>query len=366
MKIAIIGSRGIPNRYGGFEQFAQIVSGLWVEMGHEVICYSPENHTYPEDTFHDVKIVKVFCPERILGPFAHFIYDYLSLRSAVKNNCDIFLQLGYQSSAPSYLLFKNSVKKRIVTNMDGMEWMRSKWSYLVKLITKISEIIAVHNSGKLIADNKGIHDYILEKYNKHSDIIAYGCDKTRKVDRSKIFPLISQNEEFDLVICRIEPENNVQTIIEAYIRSCTSYKLIIIGGLETKFSNKIVKKYKDFKNIKFIGGIYDQDIINAFRQNSRFYFHGHSVGGTNPSLIEAMESKCRIIAHKNKFNISVLGTDAEYFSEINDLERLLKNDQDLISLLDQCKQKNHDKIINHYQWKDIAQKYIDTFEKVLS
>ena len=123
MKIAVIGSRGIPNSYGGFEQFAEIVTALWVEMGHEVICYNPHSHYFNKNIFNGVKIKKIFCPENIIGSSAHFLYDYLSLRDAVKNDCDIFLELGYQSSALSFLLVGKKTRSRIITNMDGMEWM---------------------------------------------------------------------------------------------------------------------------------------------------------------------------------------------------------------------------------------------------
>ena len=136
MKIAIIGTRGIPNRYGGFEQFAELVSKQWVNFGHEVICYSPHDHDFQSSELDGVKIKHIYCPETRLGAFAHIIYDFLSLKDAVTENCDIYLQLGYQSSAISFPLFRKKIRQRIITNMDGMEWRRSKWSKPVKALTK--------------------------------------------------------------------------------------------------------------------------------------------------------------------------------------------------------------------------------------
>ena len=339
MKIAIIGTRGIPNQYGGFEQFAEIVSSLWVKMGHEVLCYNPQFHTFKENNFKGVHIKKIYCPENILGASAHFIYDFLSLRDAVKNDCDVFLQLGYQSSAPSYLFFNKKMRKRIVTNMDGMEWKRSKWSPFVKFITKISENLAVNYSGKIISDNKGIADYFLKRYKKLSYVIEYGCDEIEIIDQIFTSDYLSDGDIYDLVIARLEPENNIDNIIKAYILSNVTSKLLVVGGLSTKYAKNLLKTYKKNKNIIFLDGIYDQKKINSLRQNCNLYFHGHSVGGTNPSLIEAMANRCRIIAHDNEFNRAVLGNESLYFTSINDLSEIIKNRKNLYSMLDIYKKK---------------------------
>lgn len=364
MKIAIIGSRGIPNQYGGLEQFAEFVSSKWVEMGHEVICYNPSFHPYKNKYLSGVEIKKVFCPEKILGPAAHFIYDYLSLRDAVKNNCDIFLELGYQSSAFSFLLFRKKIRNRIVTNMDGLEWMRSKWSPAVKYITKISEKIAVKHSARLISDNQGIADYFKKKYNMSSDVIAYGSSPIDPIEDNVSHQWLSDRESYDLIIARLEPENNVETIINAYIDSGINRKLIVVGGLSTKYARDLTSKYKINKQIIFIDGLFDQNKVNSLRQHSTLYFHGHSVGGTNPSLIEAMANKCRIIAHDNIFNRAVLGESSFYFKNSEELKKIIKNTENLISELDLFKDQNLEKIKKYYLWEYIAEQYISCFNKI--
>ena len=366
MKIAIIGSRGIPNKYGGFEQFAEIVSALWVDMGHQVICYNPNNHGFEGQFLSGVEIKNIYCPENIFGASAHFLYDYLSLRDATINECDIFLQLGYQSSAPSFLLFNKKIRSRIVTNMDGMEWKRTKWSFFVKFITKISEKIAVKFSGNLISDNQGIADYILERYGVTSDVIAYGCYPIDYVDENASLEWLSTADSYDLVIARLEPENNVHNIIKGFIQSGTDRKLIIVGGLSTKYAKEMLHTFGCHKQVVFVGGIYDHKKINSLRQNCTLYFHGHSVGGTNPSLIEAMANRCRIIAHDNVFNRAVLGLDGLYFASSSDLKDIIKNSSKLISELDLFSVSNLEKVMSGYRWDDIANKYIDNFHMVIS
>ena len=366
MKIAVIGSRGIPNSYGGFEQFAENVTALWVEMGHEVICYNPHVHYFNKDLFNGVEIKRIFCPENIIGSSAHFLYDYLSLRDAVRNDCDIFLELGYQSSAPSFLLVGKKTRSRIITNMDGMEWMRSKWSPLVKFITKISERIAVSLSGRLISDNEGIADYIRDKYGMKSDVIAYGCDLVEKNPQKVSLEWLSEDEVYDLVVARLEPENNIHTIIDAFICSGVDKKLIIVGGLSNQYAKGLLSKYDKSQKVIFAGGIYDQHKINSLRQHCMLYFHGHSVGGTNPSLIEAMANGCRIIAHDNVFNRAVLESDSLYFDTSLDLKAIIQNGDKLVLKLDNYRNANLEKIKIHYRWEDIAKQYVESFESVIS
>ena len=250
--------------------------------------------------------------------------------------------------------------------MDGMEWKRSKWSPFVKFITKISEKLAVNFSGNLISDNQGIADYVFETYEVTSDVIAYGCNPVDYIDENASLEWLSTTDSYDLVIARLEPENNVHEIITGFIDSGTDRKLIIVGGLSTKYAKDILDTFRCYTQIIFVGGIYEQKKINSLRQNCTLYFHGHSVGGTNPSLIEAMANKCRIIAHDNVFNRAVLGVDGLYFETSADLTEIVKNSFKLIPELDLLRLSNFEKIMNEYRWEDIANKYIDNFQRIIS
>lgn len=366
MKIAIIGSRGIPNRYGGFEQFAEVVSKIWATLGHDVICYSPHYHEFQLHELDGVNIKHIYCPEKKFGAAAHIIYDYLSFRDAVAENCDIFLQLGYQSSAISYPLFRKKVRRCIVTNMDGMEWQRSKWSKPVKYLTKFSEYLAVKFSGHLVSDNKGIADYLHISYGVKSDMIQYGCEDVAPKSRDLISRWSSKDDNYDLLIARLEPENNIEMIIEGFVDSKSNRKLLIVGNSETQYGRYIKSLFHSHSNVLFIGSIYNKEKLDSLRQHCFLYFHGHSVGGTNPSLLEAMAAGSRVVAHDNEFNRSVLGCDSIYFKDSNQVSEIIKSSQECSKDLDEFKFSNKQKIISNYRWEDIALKYLKCFDRVVS
>ena len=182
MKIAILGTRGIPNHYGGFEQCAEHLSVGLVEYGYDVTVYSVSSHPYKDKLYKGVNIIRKWCPENRIGSAAHFIYDFICLKDALNKEFDIIFEFGYQSAAIAYLLLPIS-KSVIVTNMDGLEWKREKWSAFVKKITKLFERIAAKKSTVLISDNKGIYDYIKKKYNLDSVMIPYGADDVTPSDK---------------------------------------------------------------------------------------------------------------------------------------------------------------------------------------
>lgn len=364
MKIAIIGTRGIPNRYGGFEQFAEIVSQYWVSKGHEVICYNPHDHFYNEPYYEGVKIVKKFSPENEIGAAANFIYDYFCLKNAVAEKCDILLELGYQSASLSYLFISKKNKMRVVTNMDGLEWKRDKWSPLIKKITRWAEKLAVKHSGALISDNQGIANYYKREFGIETDCIAYGCESVPKLSRSIYSDYLSSEILFDLVIARLEPENSIETILYGVIKSNCSVKLYIIGNKDTQYGKHLQEKFKD-ERIIFVGGIFDKKILDSLRQHCRYYYHGHTVGGTNPSLLEAMAAGSSIVAHGNEFNMTVLNEDAYFFDKSKDIE-LLRDDASIsyekfFKFVDNNKQK----IDEIYSWDLIGDSYLDVFERVM-
>jgi len=175
MKIGIIGSRGIPNQYGGFEQFVEFVAPLLVERGHEVFVYNSSLHPYQPNSWKGVHLIKKFDPENKIGTIGQFIYDFNCILDSRKRNYDIILQLGYTSSGVWAFLFPK--KPLIITNMDGLEWKRSKYSKLVQRFLKKAEKWAALSSDHLIADSIGIQTYLLEKYKNDPDQIL--CHQIR-------------------------------------------------------------------------------------------------------------------------------------------------------------------------------------------
>lgn len=320
MKIAFISTRGIPNNYGGFEQFAEYISVGLASRGHEVVVYSPHFHPYGDSYYKGVRIKHIYSPEPWMGSsVGSFFYDFLSLRDALKKeHFDIIYEAGYTSIVPAYLWF--NVKKIkypvFTTNMDGLEYKRSKFNKWVRKFIFWEERTTVKHSHYLIADNMGIHDYYKDKYGKESKFLAYGANVYDTYEESYLSEFELKPAGYYLLVARLEPENNIEMAIRGYLLSNKRDRpLIIVGKTNTSHGKYLVDKYGYYEGIRFIGGVYDFDKLNSLRHFSLSYFHGHSVGGTNPSLLEAMASDCFIFAHDNIFNRSVLGEHAFYYSD---------------------------------------------------
>jgi glycosyltransferase involved in cell wall biosynthesis len=246
--------------------------------------------------------------------------------------------------------------------MDGLEWKRSKYGFLTKLFLKKAENWAVKYSDVLISDSKGIQNHLEKDYKKSSVFIPYGASISEENDSSALLKYKLQTDSYYLVIARLEPENNIETIIKGYLMAKTINPLIIIGSTKNKFGSYLTNKYST-NSIRFLGPVYNIHELNQLRFNSEIYFHGHSVGGTNPSLLEAMASSAYICAHYNEFNFYVLENDALYFN----------NEQDISKIITQTINKNHrvnsiknniSKIKNTYTWEGIANSYNKVFTEL--
>jgi glycosyltransferase involved in cell wall biosynthesis len=322
MKIAILGTRGIPNHYGGFEQYAELLSTYLVSKGHEVSVYNSHDHPYQAKEYKGVQIIHQFDPEQKMGTVGQFFYDLACILDSRKRKFDIVYQLGYTSSAIfNFLLPKRSC---IVTNMDGMEWKRSKYNKYVQRFLMYSEKIAVKHSDFLVADSLGIKAYLDSKYHKNAFFSAYTAEIPQSFTASILDACHIQPKQYNLLVARMEPENNIETIIQAHTLNQYDFPLIVIGNIQNQFGQKMLEQYKGYPHIKFIGPVYDKHKLDSIRHFAHIYFHGHSVGGTNPSLLEAMACQCNIIAHDNIFNKSVLGKDAWYFNNALELNQLIR------------------------------------------
>jgi len=353
MKIAILGTRGIPNHYGGFEQFAEYLSVGLVNRGHDVTVYNSHSHPYQEKNYQGVKIKHIYDPENKIGTAGQFIYDLLCIKDTRKNDFDIILQLGYTSSSIFFDLHpKNSV---LVTNMDGLEWKRTKYSTKVQKFLQWAESLAARKSDFLISDSIGIQNYLKNKYNKDSIYIAYGSYVVTEYDEETCIEYNVKKYDYDMLIARLEPENSIEIILDGVAQTKEKRKFLVIGKHETKYGEYLKSKFKNDKNIIFLGAIYNQSQLNDLRCYSNIYFHGHTVGGTNPSLLEAMGSKALICANKNEFNSAILNDDALYFNNSNEVTTIINS----ISK-DQCFnfiENNFNKIENIYEWETIIDKY---------
>lgn len=317
LKIGIIGTRGIPNRYGGFEQFAEYLSKGLVSKHHEMFVYNSHNHFYQEKTWNGVNIIHCYDPEDYIGKSGQFIYDFNCIIDARKRKFDVLLILGYTSISIWGRLFPKD--STIIINMDGLEWQRVKYSWLTQRFLLYAERLAVKFGNFLISDSTAIQSYLYNKYNVKSEYIAYGAEIYNNEDLSLLKQFNITQSGYYLIMARIEPENNIETILEGFCTSKSIRKMIIIGNPTNKFGKHLVNRFKSDPRISFIGAIYDSKMVHTLKRFSFLYFHGHSVGGTNPSLLEAMASRALIAAHDNIFNRAVLGDNALYFKTSTDV-----------------------------------------------
>lgn len=364
MKIAFLSTRGIPNNYGGFEQFAEYISVGLVQRGHEVTVYSPHFHPYQKVEYKGVRIKHIKSPENWMGSsVGSFFYDFRCMRDALKKEkFDIIYECGYTSIIPAYIWF--NVKKRkyviVTTNMDGLEYKRTKFNPLVRKFVFWEEKMAVKHSHYLVADNMGIQDYYKEKYGKPSTFLAYGADIHDDYDADLLNEYALTPSNYYLIVARIEPENNIEMAIEGYLASKEKGKrpLIIVGKTNTQFALKLINKFGEHREIKFLGGIYDFKKLNSIRHYSYAYFHGHSVGGTNPSLLEAMASGVFMLAHDNIFNRTVLHNNAFYYNDKTSVAYILDKIDTIVA---ENKQRivdaNLNEINTNYSWENLINEH---------
>jgi rhamnosyltransferase len=327
-KVAIIGSRGIPAKYGGFETFVEEVSTRLVEQGLDIYVSCEGGSALKTPDYKGVKLF--YFP---LKPFYRVIYETIyDIYSMIKSCtiCDSIYVLGY--GAGFFFFIPKILGKRLIVNVDGIEWRRNKYNRLEKMILYWSEMFAVAFADVIVADARAIKKYIELTHKKDALFIPYGAVTSQKeswdiskldgISCGELLKNLGPNEYY-LVVARLEPENSIYEIVEGHILSGTGKKLVIVGNfLNQRYEKKIqdmISAHHSGDRVIFTGGIYKNGLLNMLRQNCYAYIHGHSAGGTNPSLLEAMVMENIIIAHDNVFNREVGGSSLLYFKDAKEL-----------------------------------------------
>lgn len=362
MKLAILGARGIPARYGGFETFAEKLSTGLAGRGIDVTVYC-EDIPIRQATYEGVKLEYLGIPR--LGPLSTIVFDVKCLWHA-RNRYDVVYMLGY--GAAFFCFVPRIWGKQVWLNMDGIEWARTKWSRLAKFWLRSMEAVAMRAPSRVIADAEGIRDILESRYRRRPPIsvIPYGAHLSEiPPDHGPLAEWGLTPGAYYLVVCRLEPENHVLEILRGYAQSRTGLPLIIVGDHEA--DTPYVRKLNgmDDARIRFIGTVYDQNMLGTLRYYCRAYFHGHSVGGTNPSLLEAMGCGNAIIAHDNPFNREVAGSCALYFKSESDIPVLL---DEMASWGSETRQSvssaARQRIRECYSWDSIVERYRKLMEAV--
>lgn len=381
--VFIIGSKGIPAKYGGFETFVEKLTEKKVskEIKYHVACMADNANEFDYNNAHcfNIKVPNI-------GPAKAVYYDIQALRYCVKyikennmeNSIVYILACRIGPFMNHYVKQLHKLNCKVYINPDGHEWKRAKWNAMIRKYWKISERLMVKHADLLICDSKNIEKYIKEdykQYNPKTTFIAYGADVVNSkiaMDSDKIRMWFDEKKvkenEYYLVVGRFVPENNYETMIKEFMLSKTKKDFVLITNVEKNKFYEDLKVKTGFDNdprIKFVGTVYDQDLLTYIRENAYGYLHGHEVGGTNPSLLEALATTKLNLLLNVGFNKEVGEDGAIYWSKENgSLAKLIEQaDQLQYEEINNLCRKAKDRILQEYSWEYIVRKYEDLFHE---
>ena len=353
-KVAVIGIQGVPANYGGFETLVENIIGEHrsEDIEYTVFC-SGKDMPQKLESHKGAKLKYISL--RANGSQS-IPYDIIAMMRSMRGY-DTILILGVSGGIfmPFVRLFSRA---RIIVNIDGLEHRRDKWTRSVRKFLLLSEIIAVKSAHVVIADNKGIADYVRWRYKKEAKLIAYGGDYAlMPVPQEKQSEILAhyglERGAYSMSVCRIEPENNCHITLQAFAES--GKQLVFIGNWnKSEYSRKQKEKYSAYSNIKLFDSIYDLGILYTIRNNCQLYIHGHSAGGTNPSLVEAMFFGRPILAYDVVYNRATTHESAYYWKDCEELKQLTEQKN-----LDG--EKTRDVAQEHYTWAEITKRYEELY-----
>ena len=321
--LRILGTRGVPAAHGGFETFAEYLSLYLVAKGWRVVVYCQEDGTGPvfEDTWQGVE--RVHIPVSQSGPKGTILFDWQATAHAAKHP-DLCLTLGYNTAVFCALLRLKGIPNLI--NMDGIEWSRMKWGPVAKLWFWLNDWAGCWLGNHLVADHPQIKVHLQSRVRSSKiTTIPYGADA---VTVNTVKPLADlgmglEAGRFWTVIARPEPENSLLEIVQGFSAKPRGMQLVVLGNYNPANSYHSAVMAAASPEVRFVGAIYDKTVVQALRVHSVGYVHGHQVGGTNPSLVEALGAGNAVLAHDNRFNRWVAGDSAMYFNGADDFSRCM-------------------------------------------
>lgn len=360
--LRILGIRGIPASHGGFETFAERLAVWLVDRGWAVTVYCQEESdgAVRVDAWNGVRRVHV--PVPFGGSRGSIVFDWRSTRHAA-GEPGVVLTLGYNTA-----LFGRVYRRRgipHVVNMDGIEYRRAKWSAAVKAWFRVNERYACRTADHLVADHPEIANH-LARHTARDRIttIPYGADPVDHADETTLAGLDLRRDGYALVVARPEPENSFLEIVAGYSARARDHALVVLGDVRPDH-NRYHRRVRDAAGdgVRFLGAIYDRTVLDSLRAGARLYLHGHRVGGTNPSLVEAMGAGGAVLAHDNRFNRWVAGDRARYFRNGSDVDSsltaLLDDDRAIAAMRDGSRRRFQER----FRWEGVLGAYEDVLER---
>ncbi|GGB50270.1 hypothetical protein GCM10011502_24270 [Oceanisphaera marina] len=352
----ILGIRGIPAQHGGFETFAEKLSLYLVAQGWQVTVYCQEDgegEVYKSE-WQGVK--RIHIPVQRAGAAGTVIFDWKATRHALAQK-GLFLTLGYNTAC--FNLIQRVKGQTNVINMDGIEWRRDKWGIVAKTWFWLNERAGCWVGNHLVADHPKIKEHLATRVNADKiTMIPYGGDEVLSADESLLQKYGLEANQFSIIIARPEPENSFLEMVRSFSRTKRNHKLVVLGNFSpdtNNFHRSVMDAASD--EVIFPGAIYEAPVVEALRFYARFYLHGHRVGGTNPSLVEALGAGCAVIAHDNHFNHWVAGPDAAYFQDEQACAKLFDSLLGATVRQADMKAASRARFYERFTWQKILQEY---------
>jgi len=356
MHIAMVGTRGVPAAYGGFETAIEEIGQRLVQLGHRVTVYTRPND--PESaprSYLGMDLVPL--PALRSKALETPTHTALSTGHVVaKNKPDmVFL---FNAANAIYLPAFRARKIPVATHVDGLEWQRTKWGGTGRRFYRMSETLAVRYSDALIADARGISDYYLDEFGANTELIAYGAPILTESDPLLLGPDLKSGG-FHVLVARFEPENHVLEGVAGYVQSKATLPLIVVGGapFAAAYTQAIENLANTDDRVTLLGSVWDQDKLDALYFHALTYIHGHSVGGTNPSLLRGMGAGTATLAYDVVFNREVLGESGRFFANAADLSSLIESAEADPSATLATGSALRDRAAANYNWDDVTAKY---------
>jgi glycosyltransferase involved in cell wall biosynthesis len=360
MKIAILGTRGIPANYGGFETFAEQLGTRLAAREHEVTVYGRKHYSKSSDRFYK-GVELVILPTIRHKYFDTVVHTFLSILHAVPRKYDVILICNAANSIFAYIprLFGTPT----LVNVDGLERKRRKWNWIGRTYYRLSEWLSTFMPTAIVTDAQVIQDYYATRYGVQSAMIAYGAEVARQPAPEKLLRYGLEPESYVLYVSRLEPENNAHLVIEAYQSVKTEMPLVIVGG--APYANEYITRLKSTRDqrIRFLGFVFGED-YRALQQNAYCYIHATEVGGTHPALIEAMGAGNCTLALATPENREVVGDAGIIYDSAESLAEKLCSLISDPSLIAEYRRRSMSRVMQHYSWEQVTDQYEELLAQI--
>lgn len=365
MHIALIGTRGVPARYGGFETCVEEVGRRLVKAGHTVVVYCRRNDSHrsdsPPSTYEGMDLVHLpALRKKSLETLSH---TALSVAHVLRRPVDA--AIVFNSANAPFLPLLRARGIPVATHVDGLEWKRTKWQGAGREYYRRAESMAVRWSDALIADAQGIADYYTAEFGAETELIAYGAPIITDERHDRLAEVAVEADAYHLVVARFEPENHIDLIVDGYRRSAARHPLVVVGS--APYADAYTQRIHSLADarVAFLGGVWDQHLLDQLYSNATTYLHGHSVGGTNPSLLRAIGAGAPTIAFDVNFNREVLADSGRYFVTAEDVRAEIEN-AEASPAATRERGAQGQRGANRYDWDDVAARYERLCERLVA